>query len=281
MGKFESKKRVYNVNILVPGLVLFLFISFPSTVFAKYITINTSVSTTVTGSEATLKIKLKNLGDDPAYGLSVKVLSQPGETVSSKIPTLEPDAEKMLTLRTAIETGFLQKIIPLMIYYMDGKGHPFSILSYAIARSSGVEPSRVSARIEPIELSRQKAFVVKAKSVDEKRRHVDIRIFAPDELSVSPKNIELDIPGAEEIDALFKLANLNATSNSTYLILGIVSEKREKGIFEEIALGKVTTITSKSIIEILSGRSALWVLGLLAFCYILYEIIHRRQHRGT
>ena len=278
MRKIEYRKRVYNVKMLVSGLAVFFIINFTSTAFAKYITINTSVSTTVTGSEATLDIKLKNLGDDPAFGLSVKVLSKPGIAVSSKIPTLEPGAEKMLTLKTAIETDLLQQIVPLMIYYKDGKGHPFSVLSYAIARSDGAEPSRVSAKIEPIELSRKRAVVVKAKSIDGKSRHVDIRMLTPDELTVTPKNIELDIPGAEEVDALFELSNLNATSDSTYLILGIVSEKRKKGLFEEITLGKVTTITSKSIIEILTGRPALWVLGLLAFGYIMYEIIHRRQH---
>jgi len=266
------------VNILVPGLVVFFIINFTSIVFGEFITINTNVSTVVEGPEAILDIKLKNLGDEPAYEVSVAAPVQSKKVISSKIPTLEPGAEKMLTLRTAIETDFLQKIIPLMIYYKDGKSHPFSVLSYAIARSSGAEPSRVSAKIEPIELDRQKVFVVKAKSIDEKSRHVDIRIFAPDELSVSPKNIELDITGTGEVDALFKLSNLNATSNSIYLILGIVSEKRKKGLFEEIILGKVTTITSKSIIEILSGRSALWVLGLLALCYIMYEIIHRWQH---
>ncbi len=281
MRKFESRKRVYNVNILVPGWVVFFIIHFASIVFGEFITINTSVSTAIKGPEAILDIKLKNLGDEPAYEVSVAALAKPKRIISSKIPTLEPGAEKMLPLRTAIETGFLQKIIPLMIYYKDAKHHPFSVLSYAIARSSGAEPSRVSARIEPIELSRQKDIVLKAKSIDGKSRQVDVRIFAPDELSVSPENIELDIPGTEEVDALFTLANLNATSNSAYLILGIVSEKRKKGLFEEITLGKVTTITSKSIIEILSGTSALWVLGFLAFCYIIYEIIHRRQHRGT
>lgn len=269
------------MKVFVPWLLSLLIINSTSIVFAEFITIDTDVSTTVLGSEITIDVNLKNRGDESAYEITVAAFLRSVKISSCTISKLEPDAETVLTLRSEIAGGFLRTIVPLSIYYKDGKGHPFSVLSYAVATYFGHETPRVLATIEPIKLARRNTVILTAKSMDGEPHHMGIKIIVPNELSVSPKTRQVDIPSIGEVYASFKLVNFGAVPNSTYVILALLSEEREKGIYEDVALGKARIIVPKSIVKILSGNSVLWILGFLIVCYALYQLISARKRNSV
>ena len=250
-----------------------------SDLFASFITMDVNVSTTVQAGEIEVYCTVINRGDEPANDVKIDALFKDRTISSPSVSTLGPGETTRQIFRSSMTKGFLRTIVPLVIHYKDVNGYLFSALSYADAKLRETSTSPIFGKVEPLTIARRGTLIIKLKSLDGQAHQVSVRLAVPNELTVTPLAQEIGIPASGESTARFKLSNFSAFVDSNYMILGILSEQRSSGLYENVLLGRVNIVAPESIPGLLSSKLFIPLLGLLILAYVLCQIPKWKQRK--
>ncbi len=237
---------------------------------AGFISIQSETSVSLENGKVLPVITLTNLGDQPAYDLSVTAICSGNEGFSKREPDLTPDesATFAMDLGTAPEPAGLFTVI-FKIFYTDSGGTQFSALNSITLVTDLDSPPRHILKItaDNVQLNKKGSIQADiASSVD--ANNVRLSLFLPDEISCRQNTQTLAVTGGSAT-ASFDIKNKGCNPGSTYLAL-LVADYVQDGMH----MSKASPLNIKVSSTVTASQSpALFILlTALALGAILLQI---------
>lgn len=263
--------------ILMLFLIFILFFKSPG--FASFISIETNVIATANNGLITVDCKVTNKGDEPAHRVEIEADFTEKKFISSPVDLLPAGSSISKQFKFSPKTNFLRIVIPLTIRYKDANQYAFSAISYADIKSKTDESPAIFIKIEDASISKKGKLVLKIKSLDQNAHNLSLRIVAPSEITALPLAKTISVPKENPMNETFEIENFSAIAPSTYMILGIASEKRDSGRYDDAFIGKVAVVPEKQWFDFLSHPYLVWTFTVLLVGYFIYLLFHKRQKK--
>jgi hypothetical protein len=267
------------ITVCCAGLALSMIFFIQPICFASFISIDTSISVTVKDNVITLDCRITNSGDEPAHKVEVEADFTEKKSVSHPVDILPQGNSIREKFQFFPKTRFSRMVIPLTIRYKDANQYAFSAISFADAKSATDAGPAIFFKIEDASISTKGNLVLKIKSLDQNSHNASIRIFAPQELTVTPAQKAVLVSGRSPVEEIFEIENFSAIAPSTYTILAIISEKRNSGQYDDVSIGKVHVIAVKQKFSFLSHPSLKWAVAIFLILYFMYQLFYKKMNK--
>lgn len=264
---------------MMTACCLLLFFS-PPLCYASFISMSTDITTQVTNGVITVACDVTNNGDEAAHEVSLEAGFGDEQIVKPPVARVPSGKTATFTFTYAPRIEFSRIVIPVTIRYKDANHYGFSAVSFAAASNKKASPPAVFGRFEDLSISTKGLLSLKLKSLDQNAHTVDVKIVAPRELTVSNMRKTVNIPGDADTRVNFGIENFSAIPPSTYAVLGIVSEERKGGRYDQAFVGKVAVFPEKQLFSFLANPHIIWAIAGLLMAYIAYLLLHRMLSRG-
>ncbi|MBM3309755.1 MAG: hypothetical protein FJY77_05805 [Candidatus Altiarchaeales archaeon] len=251
--------------------VLFLaFLLLAPCVSAKYITISVMPlsSNFLAENLGEVNFSISNLGDEPAYDMSVGLI--PPKGISSDkvyLGVVNQGASNVVPLKFNVSDDVLpgEYYMNLMVQYADANGYPFSMVNpMKIVYKKPVQ-SRVVGSMQKVEIfgDEPKTLKLVLSSNDDVPRDVVVSVNAPNEVSVDSSVRQASIPSKGSVELEFQVSSMGALPGSRYVVYAVVDYSDQ--VHYSVAVRTNVEITEKKAFPV-------WVPVLVLVILILVVV---------
>ncbi len=238
---------------------------------ASFISMTTTVDTTMREDVALISVETKNFGDESAYNVQITIEVEDLKNSS--------ETENVIGVRQAFETNLSLSLssldkpgtYPLIVRvdYTDANGYPFSAITPSTVAFRQSTSSDVFATLGESTMTEDGETLVRVKvrNLDTNPKTVQIHLVTPKELSTEGgKTVELK--GQSESEVSFRVKSFGALAGSTYAILAVVEYENDLH-YSSIARGTVKITKAGNIL--LDNWFLIVVLIVLVAAVVLYQ----------
>lgn len=239
---------------------------------AGYISVQSEPSVFLENNSVLAVITLTNLGDEPAYNLSMRAACSDLEGFSETIADLQPD--QSATLKSIIGTpptpGGIYTVV-FEIYYTDSGGTSYSALN-AISLVTELEtPPRDSVKVATKNIALDKRSKITAEiAVAGPVQNHTLSLFLPNEIRCRQRTVSVS---QNDSSVSYEIRNRSAHPGSTYLAI-LVSDYVENGMH----LSKATPLNIRVTSAASASQSPI-LMSLLASLIVLALTLQFRPVR--
>ncbi|OGC29524.1 hypothetical protein A2346_02040 [candidate division WOR-1 bacterium RIFOXYB12_FULL_52_16] len=211
---------------MAAGLLGLLLLSLPAS--ARFISLRTSITASVSGKTALVEISAVNKGDEAAYGVWSE-FSVLGETYTDLNKRDLPPTAKYRVSR-AIPLAGQKGSYPLLLtlHYTDANQYQFSTLS-AVLLSIGGEPKPpVLGVLKPAAFSGDGKLELGLKNLSTRETTVHLDLFLPRELCTDFHPIDIKLAAGSSRTMKVEVTNFSALPGSTYQLFLIAETDGSK-----------------------------------------------------
>lgn len=218
------------------------------TLHAGYITMDSRAVGTGKDGRVTVDVASVNRGDEK--GLNVRLESFfPTERYSSEtFNELAPGAKIGHVFSWSVPTNvtYRQLVVPILTHYADANLYEFSSVSHTVVTRDGRPAAQGVAGVAEVAgiLRKTGKLTYALRSVDGKVHQLRVRVVAPKEIVVEPREVSVTVPASGSVGMRFAVENFSGLPNSVYVICAIASEDTPDGVVETAFLGNVRLASS-------------------------------------
>ncbi|MFH0925789.1 MAG: hypothetical protein V1872_09215 [bacterium] len=256
---------------LLIGLLFFCF--FTTTADASYISLNTSVTSTL-HKDNTLELIILtiNKGDETAYNVQI-------ETIAGEITNLSP-SKKDLQINEQYEFKSTFKLIlkkpgtypfGIRIYYTDANQYLFSVLTYHLFSYQKEMVSLIYGNIPPISIAKKGKLKFIVKNLSDNKISLSNFLMLPRELSIlqPSRNVTLKARSKEVI--IFPVKSVSALPGSTYQVF-IVTETEDNNFhYTSISQGTISIVKERAILGV-SYPILITIIIILVVIFVIIQV---------
>lgn len=244
---------------------------------ASYITIVTEFSVTEESDSLTLKIKTKNQGDEPAYGIQLEVQIGEQTFTSTSVPQLGVD--KTTSSDFSIQDAFhLPGHYPLLIktHYQDANKYPFTSLAVGFYDFQYPVVSKVLIRGEESRIPSDGKGTMKytVRNNDSVERDLVLTLHLPDELAALKDSGSLTIGPKQSKLLQYTIENFSALDNSEYAIALVAEYEDGKSHYSTAGSG-FARITEPNAMD---GYLP-WIVAVASVVILVFLVIIRLRRK--
>ena len=236
---------------------------------ASFISMQSDPSVFIEDNKVLAVIRLTNLGDEPAYDLSVRAACKGQEGLSETVANIQPDGSVTLNadMGSPPSPGGIYTVV-FTIYYKDSGGTSYSALNSIPLVTDLDAPPRYAVKVtaENVALDRRGTIDAQIEVMDSVEDHT-LSLFLPAEIRCREKVTSIK-QGASS--ASFTIRNKTANPGSTYLAI-IVSDYTKQGTH----ISKATPMN----IKVTSAAPASQSVGLISLLIALVAVAVALQVR--
>lgn len=265
----EQEKMAPKQIISTLTLITLLFLT--ASASAKYITLTHSLSMEkiVSREEAQFNISVSNLGDEPAYDVSLSILGPPG---MSSTPVYLGRVDPNIPVRDSFNVSLAPDMLPgaysfaIRTEYKDANGYPFSSVSPYSMFVRGIQTTQVAGLISEASVgTKEKAKItLDIRNMDDKPHELTISFFSPKELKITPEKQKISVGPRSESRVEFEVQPFGALAGSSYIIFASM-DYEENGIHY--------SSTAHGLIKIVEKKDDFGFGGWLPFAVVLVLVI--------
>ena len=196
-------KRLFLFCILLACLVC------PLAAQAGVISIQTSVTSSLAGGEAQIRVNLTNKGTDAAHALEVQASLLDARASAPGPQTLGPKQSETVNLTlpfTAVLPGTYTVLVT--VRFQDGNQYPFSSLAWGVLNFEKRPMAQITMKGEAVTIENQGDISVELANLLEHELKIKLSLHAPLELTLPQKDFDITLAGRSKqtIEARWKIS---------------------------------------------------------------------------
>ena len=213
-----------------PFLVtLWIFLAWALSAEASFITIATSVETKIEDNRATVRISVRNKGDEPAYNIRITARVMEEIVVSPLLDILKPGHpyNRDMGMDLIVEKAGRYPVI-VTVDYTDASYYPFTALAVSFLDYKEKAVGRVFGRADPLEIARGGRVGVALKNLETAEKNIRVRLILPKDFSTPAPEMEVTVPVGKEKTVAFDIQNISALPGSRYPVYALLEYEDEQ-----------------------------------------------------
>ncbi|MDR4507445.1 MAG: hypothetical protein MRJ65_04280 [Candidatus Brocadiaceae bacterium] len=223
--------------------IMFLVID---TAQGSFISMETTMSSSFQDDKVTVKVKVKNNGDESACNVQVSIEVEGKVVVTPIRKNLRINTTHSVEADFAMDTKDAGRYpCVVTVDYTDQEEYPFSAISCSCFDYKETVSPKIYGEMDGIDLSDRNKLVLIVKNFHETEKEVQIKVLVPRELSVPEpsRNILLEAKSEEETD--FMIKNFSAFPGSTYYVF-VVMEYNDNNRHAAVAIPCAVNIVEET-----------------------------------
>jgi hypothetical protein len=212
-------------RIFVAAMVIgYCFLGIVAPAAASFISLNTSLTTKVTGRQLLVLVKAENKGDETAYNVQAEIRVAHQSVLGQKVSQLPVNsryqAEFSIPLSKLAKPGCYP--LALLLHYTDANQYPFSALSCQTFNFNSTDlPPEIFGKMTAGSFWKKGEVKLSYKNLGDNKFKLAISLITPRELTVSgeKKTLLLSAKSAESLT--IPVENFSALSGSNYQIFAL------------------------------------------------------------
>jgi len=256
--------------------------SFCNTAKASFLSMRTTLNSTVMEKELAIKLSVQNLGDEDAFNVQ-PVVNLNNKTVAlGSISTVKQGAslawEDSITFQDAnLKTPGSYPVI-VTLHYHDANGYSFSAItvSFIEYKTKGLF-SNIVAKAGEVNLSGPTKASLHVKNMDKRDKEIRLTFILPKEISVDKDPKEFRLKGGETKEVTFRLSNFSALPKSNYGVYYLMEYEMDGRHFSELTAGKIQIEAERSLSSVVfNQRNLIIISAVFGGLFILFQFnIHK------
>jgi len=230
------------------GCLLLLLLVLPLN--GGYITLNSVLSCEVTPPSVKTILTVENKGNEAAYNLQARFTISEKEWLSKVFPKLEASQK--------IEIESLENYEPekkgnypltAKVFFQDAAGYSFTSVLVTLLTYHEVTRPNLLGTIEDVGISDRGVLKLQMTNLAYDDVNLDVKVLAPDELSIEPREKQITLAARVKEDFQLKLSNLSALTGATYPVWVVMEYENEDQHFTYLCSGSVSITKKINIFE--------------------------------
>ncbi len=256
------------------ALLLSFLIFFSLSASASYISLNTTVTSKVSGNNLRVEISAINKGDEAAHNVQAEVRVGDKKILASKKHELgiNQTYKAFADFRLGFKSPGQYPLI-VILHYADANQYPFSALTCQTYSYKAEDlPSEIFGSLKSISFWEKGKTKLTLKNMGDSEKVASTYLVVPRELSIERKSYEMVIPPKSKAEKSFMIENFSALGGSSYQVFAI-SEFEEEGIHQtSIIPGMIKIVERRTFL----GIDYVYLIVVLIVLVVLFVVFQLR-----
>lgn len=254
-------------------LVFFISLFFYSSALASFISLNTTVTAKVVGSQLKVLVSAVNKGDEPAYSVQAELQVGDKKILAEKKEKVEIDGDykgyAAFNLNL-INPGQYPLIV--VMHYADANQYPFSALTIPVFNFKAEDvPVEIFGRMRSATFWKEGQLGLTLKNSGNTTINAKTNLVVPQELTVQNNQQDIAIAGRASAHTSFNIENFSALSGSTYQVYAVSEYDKDGRHHTVITPGMIKIVEKRNILG-LDYQYLLIFLVILVMVFIIFQV---------
>ena len=246
--------------------------------YASYISLNTTLTSSIKDKTLVISGSTINKGDESAHNVKAEIKVKDKDIMSNKISELKVNGtytfEEKFNLN--LDKPGTYPVI-LTIHYTDANQYPFAALSCQTFSYKKDVVAPIFGQLGSITISKEGKIKFALKNFSDKNIKTKTVLVTPRELSVQNSLVQMDLAPKYEGSVDFFVKNFSALNKSTYQVYAVSETEDESAHYTSISQGIIKVIEIKTIFG-LNYTIIISLLVILIAVFFAAQFLKKKQN---